>query len=158
VSNNVPANTTAELIAWTKAQKGKANCAVAAGTGSATPLAGMVATLPHVKAGKIKLIAVSSDKRNPVLGAQVPTVAESVPGFLTGSWQGLLAPAGTPKTVVDKVHAEVMRIIALPDVRERLATLGADPVGLSPADFGNWLKAEVPAMARIVRDEKITAE
>ncbi len=194
-SSNVPANTTAELIAWAKAQNGKANFAVAAGMGSATHLAGvvfaqragikwgnvpykggaqamtdliggqvdvtfngMVATLPHVKAGKIKLIAVSSEKRNPVLGANVATVGETLPGFLTGSWQGLLAPAGTPKAVVDRLNAEVLRIVALPDVRERLTTLGAETVAMSPTDFGNWLKAEVPAMARIVREEKITVE
>jgi len=118
---------------------------------------GMVATYPHVKAGKIKLIAISSAKRNAQM-PDTPTVAESLPGFLTGSFQGLLAPAGTPKAVVDKLHAEVQRIAALPDVRERLATLGAEPSGLTPADFGNWLKAEIPGMAKIVKDEKITVE
>jgi tripartite-type tricarboxylate transporter receptor subunit TctC len=118
---------------------------------------GMVATYPHVKAGKIKLIAISSAKRNAQM-PDTPTVAESLPGFLTGSFQGLLAPAGTPKAVIDKVHAEVQRIAALPDVRERLTTLGAEPSAMSPAEFGNWLKAEIPAMAKIVKDEKITAE
>jgi tripartite-type tricarboxylate transporter receptor subunit TctC len=118
---------------------------------------GMVATYPHVKAGKIKLIAISSTKRN----AQMPdtlTVAESLPGFLTGSFQGLLAPAGTPKAVIDKLHAEVQRIAAMPEVRERLTMLGAEPSAMSPAEFGNWLKAEIPAMAKIVKDEKITVE
>lgn len=118
---------------------------------------GMVATYPHVKAGKIKLIAISSAKRNAQM-PDTPTVAESLPGFLTGSFQGLLAPAGTPKAVIDKLHAEVQRIAALPEVRERLATLGAEPSGMTPADFGNWLKAEIPAMAKIVKDEKITVE
>jgi tripartite-type tricarboxylate transporter receptor subunit TctC len=118
---------------------------------------GMVATYPHVKAGKIKLIAISSAKRNAQL-PDTPTVAESLPGFLTGSFQGLLAPAGTPKAVIDKLHAEVQRIAALPDVRERLSTLGAEPSAMSPAEFGNWLKAEIPAMAKIVKDEKITVE
>lgn len=118
---------------------------------------GMVATYPHVKAGKIKLIALSSAKRNSVL-PNVPTVAETMPGFLTGSWQGLLAPAGTPKAIVDKLHAEVTRIVALPDVQEKLVSLGAEPAQMSSAEFGNWLKAEVPAMAKIVRDEKITVE
>ena len=118
---------------------------------------GMVATYPHVKAGKIKLIALSSAKRNSVL-PNVPTVAETMPGFLTGSWQGLLAPAGTPKAVVDKLHAEVTRIVALPDVQEKLVSLGAETAQMSSAEFGNWLKAEVPAMAKIVRDEKITVE
>ena len=194
VSNNVPANTTAELIAYAKAQKGKVNYAVASGMGSATHLAGvvfakrsgidwgyvpykggaqaitdliggqvdvmfngMVATYPHVKAGKIKLIAISSAKRNAQM-PDTPTVAESLPGFLTGSFQGLLAPAGTPKAVIDKVHAEVQRIAALPEVRERLNTLGAEPSAMSPADFGQWLKSEIPAMAKIVKDEKITVE
>ena len=118
---------------------------------------GMVATYPHVKAGKIKLIAVSSAKRNAQM-PDTPTVAESLPGFLTGSFQGLLAPAGTPRAVVDKLHAEVQRITALPDVRERLTTLGAEPSSMTPADFGQWLKSEIPAMAKIVKDEKITAE
>ena len=118
---------------------------------------GMVATYPHVKAGKIKLIAISGVKRNAQM-PDTPTVAESLPGFLTGSFQGLLAPAGTPKAVIDKMHAEVQRIAAIPDVRERLTTLGAEPSGMSPAEFGNWLKAEIPAMAKIVKDEKITVE
>jgi tripartite-type tricarboxylate transporter receptor subunit TctC len=118
---------------------------------------GMVATLPHVKGGKIKLIALSSPRRNPEL-PNAPTVAETLPGFLTGSWQGLLAPAGTPKAVVDKLHDEVLRIAALPDVKERLTTLGAEPSRMSSADFSQWLKAEIPAMAKVVRDEKITLE
>jgi tripartite-type tricarboxylate transporter receptor subunit TctC len=118
---------------------------------------GMVATYPHVKAGKIKLIAISGVKRNAQM-PDTPTVAESLPGFLTGSFQGLLAPSGTPKAIIDKMHAEVQRIAAIPDVRERLTTLGAEPSGMSPAEFGNWLKAEIPAMAKIVKDEKITVE
>lgn len=118
---------------------------------------GMVATYPHVKAGKIKLIAISSTKRNAQM-PDTPTVAESLPGFLTGSFQGLLAPAGTPKAVIDKLHAEVQRIAAMPEVRECLTALGAEPSAMSPAEFGNWLKAEIPAMAKIVKDEKITVE
>ena len=137
VSSKVPANTTAELIAYAKA------------------------TYPHVKAGKIKLIAVSSNKRNAQLG-DVPTVAETLPDFLpdflTGSWQGLLAPAGTPKAIVDKVHAEVLRITAMPDVKERLVTLGAEPSGMSSNDFAKWMGREIPAMAKIVKEEKITVD
>ncbi len=118
---------------------------------------GMVATYPHVKAGKIKLIAISSAKRNAQM-PDTPTVAESLPGFLTGSFQGLLAPAGTPKAVVDKLFAEVQRITALPDIKERLTTLGAEPSAMTPDQFGSWLKSEIPAMAKIVKDEKITAD
>ncbi len=194
VSNAVPANTPAELVAYAKAQKGKLNFAAAGGNGSATHLAGvvfaqrsgiewgyvpykggaqamtdliggqvdvtfngMVATYPHVKAGKIKLIALSSAKRHPDL-PQVPTVGETLPGFLTGSWQGLLAPAGTPKPVVDRLHAEVQRILALPDIKERLSALGAEPSSMSTTDFAQWFKTEIPAMAKIVKDGKITVE
>jgi tripartite-type tricarboxylate transporter receptor subunit TctC len=118
---------------------------------------GMVATYPHVKAGKIKLIAISSAKRNAQM-PDTPTVAESLPGFLTGSFQGLLAPTGTPKAVVDKLFAEVQRITAMPDIKERLTTLGAEPSAMTPDQFGAWLKSEIPAMAKIVKDEKITAD
>jgi tripartite-type tricarboxylate transporter receptor subunit TctC len=118
---------------------------------------GMVATYPHVRASKIKLIALSSAKRHPEM-PQVPTVNEMLPGFLTGSWQGLLAPAGTPKAVVDKLHAEVQRITALPDIKERLTTLGAEPSTMTPGDFANWLKNEIPAMAKVVKDEKISVD
>lgn len=81
-----------------------------------------------------------------------------MPAFLTGSWQGLRAPSGTPKVVVDKLNAEVLRTTALPDVRERLTTLGAEPSRMSPTDFAHWLRVEIPAMAKIVKDEKITLE
>ena len=118
---------------------------------------GMVATYPHVKAGKIKLIAISSTQRNAQMPS-TPTVAESLPGFLTGSFQGLLAPAGTPKAVVDKLHAEVQRIAALPEIKERLIALGAEPSAMTPDQFGQWMRAEIPAMAKIVKDEKITVE
>ena len=118
---------------------------------------GMVATYPQVKAGKIKLIAVSSQTRNAQM-PDTPTVAESLPGFLTGSFHGLLAPAGTPKAVIDKLYAEIQRIAALPDVKERLVTLGAEPSSMTPEQFGQWMKTEIPAMAKIVKEEKITAE
>jgi tripartite-type tricarboxylate transporter receptor subunit TctC len=193
-SSQVPANNTAELIAWAKSRGGKVNFAAGGGMGSATHLAGvvfaqragiqwgtipykggaqamtdliggqvdvtfngMVATYPHVKSGKIKLIAVSGAKRNAQVSS-APTVSETLPGFLTGSWQGLLAPAGTPKAVVDKLNAEVTRVTSLPDVRERLLALGAEPTSMSPTEFSTWLKAEVPAMAKIVKDEKITVD
>jgi tripartite-type tricarboxylate transporter receptor subunit TctC len=118
---------------------------------------GMVATYPHVKSGKIKLIAVSSVKRQASL-SDVPTVGETVPGFLTGSWQGLLAPANTPKPIVDKLHSEVQRIMNLPDVKERLTTLGAEPYNMSPAKFSEWLNAEMQSMGKVVKDGKVTID
>lgn len=118
---------------------------------------GMVATYPHVKSGKLKLLAVSSAKRWGEL-PDAPAVSETLPGFLTGSWQGILAPANTPKAVVDLIHSEVQRITALPDVKEKLQSLGAEPSKMSSADFAVWIKAELAEMAKIVREEKITVE
>ena len=89
---------------------------------------------------------------------ETPTVSESLPGFLTGSFQGLLAPAGTPKAVIDKLHAEIQRIAALPEIKERLTALDAEPSGMTPDQFAQWMRLEIPAMAKIVKDEKITLE
>jgi len=118
---------------------------------------GMVATYPHVKSGALKLMAVSSKKRWSEL-PDAPAVAETIPHFLTGSWQGLLAPAGTPQPIVDLIHAEVQRIVALPDVREKLQALGAEPSAMSSSDFAKWIGKELADMATLVREEKITLE
>ena len=69
-----------------------------------------------------------------------------------------LGCTGTPKPIIDKLHAEMKRIAALPDVKERLVTLGAEPSNMTPEQFAQWVKTEIPAMAKIVKDEKITAE
>jgi tripartite-type tricarboxylate transporter receptor subunit TctC len=112
---------------------------------------GMLATLPPVKAGKLKLIAVTSEKRNAAL-PDTPTVAESLPGFLTGSWQGVLAPAGTPPDVVTKLHAEFARVIALPDIKERLHAQGADPLGSAPAESARFLRDERDRFTKLVKE------
>jgi tripartite-type tricarboxylate transporter receptor subunit TctC len=113
---------------------------------------GMVATLPHVKSGRLKLLAVSSDKR--VAGiADTPTVAEAtgMRDFKTGTYQGVLAPAGTPKPIVDKLHAEFVRISALPDIKEKLVALGAEPMLNTPAEFADWMKTESAKWAAVVK-------
>jgi tripartite-type tricarboxylate transporter receptor subunit TctC len=113
---------------------------------------GMVATLPNVKAGKLKLLAVSSERRMSALG-NTPTVAEAanMPGFVTGSWQGLLAPAATPKPIVAKLRNEIARIANLPDVREKLVSMGADPMLNSPEQFADWIKTEQAKWADVVK-------
>ena len=113
---------------------------------------GMVATLPHVKSGKLKLLAVSSAERNPNL-ADTPTVAESgMPGFVTGSWQGILAPAATPPEILAKVHAEISRIIAAPDMKEKLLAQGADPLSTPPAEARTGLIAERDRLVKLFRE------
>ncbi len=112
---------------------------------------GMLATLPPVKSGRLRLIAVSSDKRNPNL-PDTPTVAEFLPGFLTGSWQGLLAPAGTPPEIVARLHAEVARVLSSPDIKERLQLQGADPMGSPPADAAKFLRDERDRFTKLTKE------
>ncbi|MGB3288988.1 MAG: tripartite tricarboxylate transporter substrate binding protein [Burkholderiaceae bacterium] len=118
---------------------------------------GMVATYPHVKSGKIKLLAVTSEKRLPQL-PDVPAVSEMIPGFVTGSWQGVLAPAGTPKPIIEKLNVEMAKIIKMPDVQAKLDTLGAQPIQMTPDEFGTWLKTQVSNWAKVVKDAGIKVE
>jgi tripartite-type tricarboxylate transporter receptor subunit TctC len=113
---------------------------------------GMVATLPHVKSGKLKLLAVSSDRRVGALG-DTPTVAEAtgMRDFKTGTFQGVLAPAGTPAPIVARLHAEFVRICALPDIKEKLDALGAEPMLNTPAQFAEWMKTESAKWAAVVK-------
>ncbi len=99
---------------------------------------GMLQTMPHVRAGRLKLIAVSSEKRDPNLPS-VPTVQETpgLDGFVTGSYQGILGPAKMPAEVVNKFNAEVNRVLSLPDFKEKLAAHGTVPLPMSPQDMGN---------------------
>ena len=113
---------------------------------------GMLATLPHTKSGRLRLIAVSSEKRFPTL-PDTPVVAETpgLEGFVTGSWQGVLAPAKTPPELVARLQTEIARIIHTPDMKEKLSTQGADPIGNSPAEMAKWLAAEKDRWAKLIK-------
>jgi tripartite-type tricarboxylate transporter receptor subunit TctC len=112
---------------------------------------GMLATLPPVKSGKLKLIAVSSEKRNPNL-PDTPTVSEFLPGFLTGSWQGVLAPAGTPPEITARLHAELARILATPEIRDRLSAQGADALATPPAEAAKFLRDERDRFTKLTKE------
>ncbi len=116
-----------------------------------------VVAAPHVKAGTIRALAVTSTKR--VKGMEsIPTLSEAgVPGYQLVSWQGIFVPAGTPKDIVIRLNAELVKIIALPDIRERLDTLGVDPVANTSEEFAVFQKAEIAKWAKVVKDAKITA-
>ncbi len=108
--------------------------------------------LPHVQAGKMRPLAVTSLKRINVL-RDVPTLDEAgLRGFDSVAWNGVLAPAGTPKEIIAKLNAEIVRILNLSDVRERLSSQGADPVGSTPEQFAAWIRSEVQKWAKVVRD------
>ena len=106
---------------------------------------------PLAKAGKLRALAVTTATRSAV-APDVPTLAESgLPGFEVGSWQGVFAPAGTPPEIVKRLNAEIVRILNLPDVREKLTGLGAEPVGNSPEEFSAMVKTEVVKWADVVK-------
>lgn len=132
--------------------RGGAQSAMDVVTGQADAvLLGMLQTMPHVKSGRLKLLAVSSEKRVASL-PDTPAVAETFPGFVTGSWQGLLTPAGTPADVMSRLHVEVTRALAVPEVKERLASQGTDALGSTGADAARFLSEERDRFARIVRE------
>jgi len=113
---------------------------------------GMLATYPFVKDGKLKVLAISSAKRFSA-APDIPTVAESgMPGFETGSWQGIVAPAGTPADIVGKLHATVMRALATPEMKDRLDKAGAEVREMSPAQFGAFIVAEKARWAKVVKE------
>jgi tripartite-type tricarboxylate transporter receptor subunit TctC len=113
---------------------------------------GMLATLPQVKSGRLRLLAVSSAQRVASL-PDTPTVAESgMPGFLTGSWQGILAPAGTPPEILTKIQTEIGRILTTPDMKERLLSQGADPLNTPPAETARILREERDRLLKLFRD------
>ncbi len=107
--------------------------------------------LPNVKSGKLRALAALSPKRSPVL-PDVPTMRESgVLGVEIGSWTGLLAPAGTPKEIINQLQVEIAKIVALPDVKERFANAGAESVGNTPEQFAAIIDAENATWAKVVK-------
>jgi tripartite-type tricarboxylate transporter receptor subunit TctC len=110
------------------------------------------AVLPHVKAGALRVLAVTTEQRLPYL-PDVPTFAESgFRGYEISSWQGVFAPAGTPKDIVDKIGGELVGMVNAPDVRARMAREGADPVGSSPEQFAERMKSEVAKWSKVAKD------
>jgi tripartite-type tricarboxylate transporter receptor subunit TctC len=112
---------------------------------------GMLATLPPVKSGRLRLLAVTGEKRHPSL-PDTPAVAEFLPGFLTGSWQGIFAPAKTPPEVVAALNAELARVLFTPDMKERLQAQGADPIGTPAVESTKFLRDELGRFTNLVKE------
>jgi tripartite-type tricarboxylate transporter receptor subunit TctC len=118
----------------------------------------LLSTLPHVKAGKLKAIAVTTSTRSSLL-PNVPTIAEAgLKGYDANNWYGFLAPARTPQPVIDKLNREMVKVLALPEVKEKLAGVGAEPVGNSPQEFAAVIRADVAKWKRIVQETGAKAE
>lgn len=112
---------------------------------------GTVSALPHVRAGKLRGLAVSSASRSAV-ALEVPTVAEAgVPGFEANSWVGVLVPKGTRPEVAAKLHGEIVKVLRLPEVKENLLSKGAEPVGNTGDEFAAFVKAEIAKWAKVIK-------
>lgn len=116
---------------------------------------GMLATLPHVQSGKLKVLGVSKRTRMPLIG-DVPTIAEQgVPGFESGTWQGMLVPRGTPEAVVQRLNRELVAVIRSPDIRARLAGQGAEVVTMSTGEQDKFFNEERARWAKVVSEAQI---
>ena len=111
---------------------------------------GLPPAMPHIKTGKLRVIAVTGTKRSPLL-PDAPTVAEAgLPGFDVTSWYGMFGPAAVPRDIVMKVNADIAAALATPDMKERLASSGADPAPTTPEDLGRLVREEIAKWAKVV--------
>jgi tripartite-type tricarboxylate transporter receptor subunit TctC len=118
----------------------------------------VAAVMPHVKAGKLRLLAVGGAKRSPFL-PDTPTIQEAgVPGYVNASWGAIIAPAKTPAAIIDKLNADIVAILNEPDTKERLAGLSAEVVANSPSEAAAFMKSEEQRLTKLIRDVGITPE
>ena len=118
----------------------------------------MASALPHVKNGKLKALAITGSKRS-AAAPDLPTVAESgMPGYQVYEWNAIFAPAGTPPAIVNRLQAEIAKVVKIPEVRDRMLALGGEIVASSPADLGAWVREQTASWAKVVRASNIKAE
>ncbi len=118
----------------------------------------IVSSLPHVQGGKLRMLAITSAKRFPSL-PDLPTIAESgVPGYESISWAGVAVPAGTPKEIIARLHAEIVKVLAAPDIRERFLRDGIETIGSTPEQFTEHIRRERIKWAKVVKDSGAKAD
>jgi tripartite-type tricarboxylate transporter receptor subunit TctC len=114
--------------------------------------------LPHIKAGKLRALAVTTSKRSPAL-PDVPTLDESgLKGFNLGTWFGILAPANTPREVVVRLNAEIVKIVNAPDFKKKMEDIGADPIGNTPEQMAKQIKDDTERFAKLVKDAGVSID
>ena len=116
-----------------------------------------ISAAPHIKSGKLRAVAITSAKRHSSM-PDIPTVGETVPGYRAEAFQGMVTPAGVPAAIVNKLSAEVARIVKLPDVMQRFQLDGAEAVGSTPTEFAAFLQAEMQRWSKVIRDAGIKPE
>ena len=111
---------------------------------------------PYLKSGRVRVLAVTTVKRSPVI-PEVPSLSEAgLAGFDVSQWYGVVVPAGTPAEITAKLHADFIELLNLPDIKARMADLGAEPVGSTPAQFGELIRSEITKYRKIVKETRIT--
>ena len=110
----------------------------------------MPSTLPHVKSGRLRALAITSKDRSPLM-PNLPTVAETLPGFEVTTWFGVLAPAATPGPIVGKLNQEIVAILQMPEIRSKLADMGVDVVASTPEEFSAYIRSELVKWAAIIK-------
>ncbi|MBI2296372.1 MAG: tripartite tricarboxylate transporter substrate binding protein [Betaproteobacteria bacterium] len=165
VHPSLPARSVKELIALAKARPGHVPYK-GSGPGVIDLLAGHVSVMtsnilsaiPHIRSGRMRALGVTSVRRA-TAAPDVPTIAEAgVPGYESAQWSGLLAPTGTPKEIIARLHKETAAILHSPETRERLAKDGGEPVASSPEDFGAFIRAETVKWAKVAKSAGIQLE
>jgi tripartite-type tricarboxylate transporter receptor subunit TctC len=173
VPPSFPANNVAEFLAYCKNNVSKINMA-SSGSGTSVHMSGelfksmtgcnmqvLFDNLPssagHIKSGRLKALAVTSEKREPSL-PNIQTVGETIPGYEATAWFGVGMPRGTPPDIVNKMNAAINKVMSNPKIRERLAELGGVPITGTPADFGKVIQAETDKWAKVVKFSGATAE
>jgi tripartite-type tricarboxylate transporter receptor subunit TctC len=116
---------------------------------------GLVAASPQIKAGRVRAIGLATLKRSPVM-PEVPTVAEQgVPGFNVASWFGIMAPAGTPAPIVQRLYSEVAKVVETEEMKKFLLSQGAEPMLMDPPKFTEFLRAETVKWGKVVKSAKL---
>ena len=113
--------------------------------------------MPSVKSGRLTALAVSSRRRSALVPG-IPSISEFYPQFEAQSWVGMLAPAQTPRAIVQRLNAELVKLLAAPEQKARFAGLGYETVGSTPVEFGAWIRSETAKWSKVIREQKITAE
>jgi tripartite-type tricarboxylate transporter receptor subunit TctC len=108
----------------------------------------------HIQGGKLRALGVGTQKRSKLM-PEVPPIADTLPGFEAATWVGLLAPAGTPKDIINRMHHEIEKVLRSPEVQEKLSVSGAEPVGSTPEQFGAYIESEIRKWDRVVKQAKI---
>jgi len=131
--------------------------ALLSGQGADMIFENLAPALPHIKAGKLRALGVTSEKRSPAV-PEIPAIAETLPGFGIESWQAIFAPAGVPAPVVEKLSAAMIKAVNDPEIRSMLVAQGITPGGMTPAELGAFQKAEVDKWARVIKEGNIKLE